>query len=237
MSRALAEYRAGELLCEAYVARPQGEGPHPAVLVAPTVRGPTEAECAHARALAERGYLAVVIDLYGKGRRDMAPEAARAEMDSLLADRALLRERLLAALRFAKGIEGIDRERIAAIGFCFGGLCVLDLARSGAALRGVVSFHGLLTPPRLGAQEPIGAKLLVLHGWDDPLAPPADVLAFAGEMSAAGADWQLHAYGGTAHAFTNPAANTPEKGLVYSERANARGWAAAHGFLEEVLAK
>ena len=236
MTGELAEYRASELLCEAYVARPQGAGAHPAVLIAPTVRGPTQAEFAHAEALAERGYTSVVIDLYGKGRRDMAPEEARAQMDSLLADRALLRERLLAALAFAKGLNGVDAVRIAAIGFCFGGLCALDLARSGADVRGVVSFHGLLKPPGLGEQGPIKAKLLALHGWDDPLAPPSDVLAFASEMTAACADWQLHAYGGVAHAFTNPAANMPEKGLVYNERANARGWAAAYAFLDEVLA-
>lgn len=236
MSAALAGYRAGKLLCEAYVARPDGAETYPAVLIAPTVRGPTDAEFRHADMLTAREYAGVVIDLYGKDRRNMAPEEARAQMDSLLADRALLRERLLAAFAFVRGLDRVDPARIAAIGFCFGGLCVLDLARSGADVRGVVSFHGLLKPPKLGEQEPVQAKLLALHGWDDPLAPPSDVLAFAEEMTAAGADWQLHAYGGVAHAFTNPAANMPEKGLVYNERANARGWAAAHAFLDEVLA-
>lgn len=235
MSAARVEYRAGDLLCEAYVARPDADGPWPAVLIAPTIRGPTAAEFGHADALAARGYAAVVIDLYGKHRRNMPPEEARAEMDGLLADRALLRERLLAVLGFVTSLDGIDRTRLAAIGFCFGGLCVLDLARAGADVRGVVSFHGLFGPPKLGQQAPIRAKLLVLHGWDDPLAPPEHVRALAEELTAASADWQLHAYGGVAHAFTNPAANAPENGLVYDERANARAWAAARAFLDEVL--
>lgn len=228
-------YRAGALECEAYVARPAGAGPHPAVLIAPTIRGPTDLERAVATRLAGLGYVAVVIDVYGADRRDMAPEAARAEMDALLADRALLRERLVAALAMVRGLDGVDPARVAAIGYCFGGLCALDIARTGTdAVRGVVSFHGIFQPPGLGAQPPISARVLVLHGWDDPLATPDAVLGLARELTAAGADWQIHAYGGVGHAFTNPGANMP--GLAYDAAADRRSFAALRDFLAEVLA-
>lgn len=227
-------YRAGALECEAYVARPAGAGPHPAVLIAPTIRGPTDLERAVATRLAGLGYVAVVIDVYGADRRDMAPEAARAEMDALLADRALLRERLVAALAMVRGLDGVDPARVAAIGYCFGGLCALDIARTGTdGVRGVVSFHGIFQPPGLGAQPPISARVLVLHGWDDPLATPDAVLGLARELTAAGADWQIHAYGGVGHAFTNPGANMP--GLAYDAAADRRSFAALRDFLAEVL--
>jgi dienelactone hydrolase len=129
----------------------------------------------------------------------------------------------------------VDPRRIAAMGFCFGGLCVLDLARSGADLRGVVSFHGLLTPPEPHPQYTILAKVLVLHGFDDPMAPPEQVVALGLELTEAGADWQIHAYGNTLHAFTNPRANDPGFGTVYNETADRRSWRSLREFLAEVL--
>jgi dienelactone hydrolase len=229
------DYSAGPLLCAADVARPAGPGPHPAVLIAPTIRGPSDLERRVAERLAGLGYLGVLIDVYGKDKRDMAPEDARAQMNALLADRALLRARLLAALAFVQGLEGVATGRIAVIGYCFGGLCALDLARTGTdAVRGVAAFHGLFTPPELGAQGPIRAKVLALHGWDDPLATPEDVLAFAREMTAAGADWQLHAYGRVGHSFTNPNADAP--GLKYDAAADRRSWETLERFLAECFA-
>ncbi len=228
-------YRAGALACEAYVARPNGAGPHPAVLIAPTIRGPSDLERQVAMRLAERGWLAAVIDVYGADKRDMTPDDARAEMNALLADRALLRDRLLAALAFVRGLDGVDTARVAAIGYCFGGLCALDIARTGTRdVAGVASFHGILAPPGLGEQPPIAARLLVLHGWDDPLATPDEVLALARELTAAGADWQLHAYGHVGHAFTNPAASAP--GLAYDAAADRRSFAALQDFLGEIFA-
>ena len=229
------DYQAGALTCRADIARPSGPGPHPAVLIAPTVRGPTDLERAIAERLARRGWLGVLIDLYGKDKRDMAPDESSAQMSALLADRALLRDRMQAALAFAQGLDGVDTKRIAIIGYCFGGLCALDLARTGTnAIRGVISFHGLFTPPNLGDQGPIATKVLALHGWDDPLARPDAVLGFAAEMTAAGADWQLHAYGHVGHAFTNPGAHAP--GLAYHEDADRRSWAALETFLGEIFA-
>jgi dienelactone hydrolase len=128
----------------------------------------------------------------------------------------------------------IDSQRIVIMGFCFGGLCALDLARSNADIRGAVSFHGMLSPS--GFTEPkVRAKVLMLHGYDDPLAPPEDMLAVAREFTAAGADWQLHAYGHTAHAFTNPQAQSRDSGMQYDESADRRSWHALEEFLGEAL--
>lgn len=229
------DYNAANIACEAYVARPAGPGPHPTVLIAPTVRGPTPLEHAKADALAAEGYLAIVLDHYGKAERDLG-DRAMALMNALLGDRALLRQRLLAHLAFAQGLDGVDRGRIAIIGYCFGGLCALDLARTGTdAIKGAVSIHGIFSRPELGPQPPISAKVLVLHGWDDPLATPDSVLGLATEMTDAGADWQIHAYGHTVHGFTNPEAAVPGR-VVYSETADRRANQALANFLAEALA-
>lgn len=228
-------YRAGDLDCEAYVARPVGTGPHPAVLIAPTVRGPTPLEYRKADALAADGYIAIVIDHYGRDQRDLG-ERAFALMNALLADRATLRRQLLDTLAFAKGLDGVDQARIAIIGYCFGGLCALDLARTGTdEVKGAAAIHGVFQPPELGPQPPIRAKILVLHGWDDPLATPDAVLGLTKELTEAGADWQLHAYGHTVHGFTNPDANVAGR-IVYSALADTRANAALAQFLGEILA-
>ena len=116
----------------------------------------------------------------------------------------------------------------------FGGLCALDLARIGTDIKGAISIHGLFNAP--GNTGNVSAKVLVLHGWDDPMATPDSVLALATEMSEAGADWQIHAYGGTVHAFTNPAADNAEMGTVYSADADRRSWTALRDFLQELFA-
>ena len=126
---------------------------------------------------------------------------------------------------------------IVAVAFCFGGLCALDLARTGAHIKGAASFHGLLTPPGNLGGRPIRAKVIVFHGWDDPMAPPNQVEALGRELTEGGADWQVHAYGGTVHGFTNPKAADPEKGILYNPVAAARAWRALDGFLEECFAQ
>ncbi len=234
----IVEYRDSELVCEGYLAAPakgaSGGGKLPAILVAHAWGGQDDFARAKARALAELGYVGFAIDMYGKGRRGNTPEVCSALMQPFMDDRALLRRSMLAAVSAVRSHALVDAQRLAAIGFCFGGLCALDLARSGApGVRGVVSFHGLLTPPNLGPQSPIAAKVLVLHGYDDPMAPPDAVLALAKELTDAGADWQIHAYGRTLHAFTNPVANAPEMGLRYDAAADRRSWAAMVEFLKE----
>jgi dienelactone hydrolase len=172
--------------------------------------------------------------MYGEGRRGRTPEEGRALMQPLVDDRALLARRINAALTAVRTIEPVDGKRVAAMGFCFGGMCVLDLARSGADICGVISIHGLLKPHDL-PKQPIRAKVLALHGYEDPLAPADDVRNFQAEMTAARADWQIHIYGGAAHAFTNPNVANPSAGLVYNPVVERRAWAASIDFLNEIL--
>jgi dienelactone hydrolase len=235
MREQLIEYRDGETICEGFFCYDESQpAPRPTVLINHSGVGRNDFFDRKARRLAWSGYACLVLDNYGKGKRGGAPELNAALMAPFMSDRALLRRRLLAGLAAARALPIVDAKRIAVIGFCFGGLCALDFARANADVRGVVSIHGLLKPS--GLTEPkITARVLMLHGYDDPLAPPDDVLAVAKEFTAAGADWQLHAYGHTAHAFTNPSANDRAGGLQYDEAADRRSWHALEEFLGEVL--
>lgn len=231
------DYFEGETVCQAYVAHDAAiRSKRACVLVAHAWDGQNEPIRAKAEELAQLGYVAFALDVYGKGVRGGVMEDNSRLMGPFMKDRGLLRRRLEAGLAAARRHPLVDPERIAAMGYCFGGLCALDLARSVApGLKGVVSFHGVLKPPELGPQAPIQAKVLILHGWDDPMAPPADVQAITRELTEAKADWQLHAYGHAMHAFTFPGANLPEAGLQYNEAAARRSWSAMRAFLEEVL--
>jgi dienelactone hydrolase len=229
------EYRDGEALLEGFLCYDESlPHPRPTVLISHAWGGRDEFVERKARRLAWQGYACFALDNYGKGKRGATPEECTALMTPFMKDRALLRQRLRAGLTAVRGLPIVDAKRIAIMGFCFGGLCALDLARSDADIRGAVSFHGMLKPS--GLTEPkVRAKVLMLHGYDDPLAPPEDVLAVAKEFTAAGADWQLHAYGQTVHAFTNPAANNRAGGMQYDETADRRSWHALEEFLAEVL--
>lgn len=211
-------------------------GKRPGVMIAHAWAGRGEFERRKARSLAALGYVGFALDLYGKGVLGSGPEENAALMQPFLDDRAMLQRRMTQALELARAQEAVDASRIAALGFCFGGLCVLDLARSGADLQGVVSFHGLLHPAPNVSGRKIRAKVLALHGWDDPMATPDQVAALGRELTAAEADWQIHAYGLTTHAFTNPAANNPAAGTAYNETADRRSWRAMRNFLSEALA-
>jgi dienelactone hydrolase len=211
--------------------------PRPTVILYPTIMGRSDLELGFARRLAGAGHAVLVADLYGREHIGKPREECRALMMALLGHRAALGARLLAVLETARAQPEVDAARVAAIGFCFGGLCALDLARGGADVAGAASFHGLLKPPPGPQAERIGARIIVFHGWDDPMAPPAGVEALAAELTQAGADWQLHAFGNVMHGFTNPGANDPERGLRYDERAAARSWASLEAFLEECFAR
>jgi dienelactone hydrolase len=232
------DYKDGAVTCEAYVAYDDAKkNKRPGVLVSHAWGGQGKLERAKAEKLAELGYVGFAADLYGKGKRGGSMEENAKLMQPFIDDRALLRKRITAALDALKKHALVDAGRVGAIGFCFGGLCVLDLARSvPAGLKGVVSFHGLFHAPKLGTQAAITAKVLMLHGYDDPMAKPESVLAIASELTQAKADWQLHAYGRTSHAFTNPEANSPDHGLLYNAVADRRSWVAMKNFLEEALA-
>lgn len=229
------EYREGDNVFEGHMAwNDSVSGPRPAVLVSHAWGGRDDFSCRRAEDLAALGYVGFALDVYGKGILGGSVEENQALMKPMLEDRALLRRRLAAALACVREQSEVDATRVAAIGYCFGGLCVLDMARDGADLRGVVSFHGLLSAPEIPNSE-ISSKILVLHGHDDPMVPPEQVLNFEQEMTAAGADWQLHAYGHTQHSFTNPEANNPDLGAAYQPDAARRSWASMQAFLEEVL--
>tara|TARA_R110002110_G_scaffold153886_1_gene347559 strand:+ start:115515 stop:116234 length:720 start_codon:yes stop_codon:yes gene_type:complete len=211
-------------------------GPRPGVAVAHTWAGRTEFEEGKAMELAEHGYVGFALDMFGKGVRGEGTEQCQGLIAPLLEDRVLLQDLVTLGMGVMSEQAEVDAGRVAAMGYCFGGLTVLDLARTGADVRGVVSFHGLFNAPDNTAGTQITARVLCLHGYDDPMATPDDLVALAQELTTAGADWQVHAYGNTLHAFTNPDANDPGFGAVYSAAADRRSSQALYNFLEEVLA-
>ena len=226
--------RFGEEDLEGILVARRDSARRPGVIIFPTVKGVSDLELGFARQLVHLGYTGFVADLFGKKFRGAPRDVMFGELERLRGDRASLRERLLAVVESARAQDAIEANRIVAIGYCFGGGCALDLARSGADIAGVASFHGLLDPPGLEAR-PIKAKTLVFHGWDDPLAKPDVVVALGHELTAAGADWQLHAYGHVAHGFTNPGAKGAVPGVVYNELAAERSWTSLINFLEEIF--
>lgn len=216
------------------------EAPRPTVLVVHDAMKSTSGfEEERAVILAGMGYGGFVVDVYGKGISATDQESSYTLTAPFQEDRDFLQRRLLASLDAAAAQPEVDGERLAAIGYCFGGMCVLDLARMNAPVRGVASFHGLLTAPDPDRCPPpaeaIASRVLVLHGWDDPIVAPDTIEPFAKEMSAREADWQLVAYGNTRHSFTNPGIDMPEMGAVYDARAERRSWRALSDFLRELF--
>lgn len=235
MKRETRLYGDGGAAYEAFIAHDErANGPLPCVLVAHHWAGLTEGTRGIALDLAALGYVAVAIDVYGKGRRGTSNEECEALMAPLANDRELLAGRLAMGIAFARSLPMVDPARMGAIGHCFGGLCVLDMARRNLGPQAVVSIHGVLGK---GAQDPQGAidaRILVLHGDRDPYAAP-DVIALGEELTERGATWELHTYGHAMHAFTSPAAATPELGLAYDPHAARRAWKATTDFLGECL--
>jgi dienelactone hydrolase len=210
--------------------------PRPGLLMAPNWMGVGEGAETIARAVAEKGYVVLLADLYGQTLRPGNGDEAGAAMMPLKNDRALLRKRMQAALDQLLGQAGVslDETRIATFGFCFGGCCALELARSGANLKAAISFHGTLDTPDPADARNIKGSVLVLHGASDPLVPREQLPAFEDEMNAAGVDWQLHSYGGAVHSFTDPHANVPGK-MMYDARVAKRAFKSMHDLLSEVF--
>lgn len=229
------EYQAGDLTCEGYLAQNVAGENRPAVVICHAWAGQGDHERAIAHKLAELGYVAFAADVYGKGVKGDPQGDNTALMAPLMQDRALLLHRLTAAVDTARGLPGVDPERVGAVGYCFGGLCVLDMARGNAAVKGVVSFHGVFAPNGLNQADPIAPKVLLCHGWDDPMGKPESVVAVAQELTQRKADWQLHAYGDAVHAFTIKGANNRAGGVQYDADADRRSWAAMDYFLKETL--
>jgi dienelactone hydrolase len=212
------------------------QGKRPAILVVHQWKGLGEYEKKRAEMLARLGYNVFAVDIYGKGIRPQSPQAAAAEAGKYKSDRSLLRARVRAGLDMLARNELTDPNRIAAIGYCFGGMGVLELARSGAEIAGVVTFHGALNTPTPADAKNIKAKVLALHGADDPNVPPQEVQAFEDEMRQGKVDWQLIAYGGAVHSFTDwNAGSDNSKGVAYHERADRRSWEAMKQFFAELF--
>ena len=226
--------RFGDEALEGVLVARRDSARRPGVIVFPTVMGVSDLELGFARQLVHLGYTGFVADLFGKQFHGAPREIMSNELKRLRSDRASLRQRLLAVLECVRKLDAVESDRIVAIGYCFGGQCALDLARSGADIAGVASFHGLLDRTGL-PPEPMVAKVLVFHGWDDPMASPQAVVALGKELTEAGADWQLHAYGQVAHGFTNPNATGAIPGVVFNEVAAERSWTSLINFLEELF--
>ena len=232
----LIEYRDGDVLLEGRLSYDDAiAGARPGILVSHTIAGRGPLEESKSERLAQQGYAAFALDMYGKDVRGETLEENRALMNAQLTNRAAMQQRLLVSLSTMRAQVEVDATSCAAIGFCFGGLCVLDIARTGEDIAGVVSFHGLFGAPGNTEGNRIRAKVLVLHGWDDPMTTRDSLNSLATELSAMGADWQLHAYGNTMHAFTNPAANDHDRGTVYDAAADRRSWQAMTDFFDELF--
>ena len=224
----------GEQLESVLVGR-RDEQARPTVILIPTVMGVSDLELRFGRQLVELGFNAFVADLFGKKFRGAGRDVMFGEMNRLGSDRVALRRRLLAVVDQARSLQEVDEGKVVVAGYCFGGKCALDVARTGADIAGAVSFHGLFDPPGWEVGK-IRAKVLVLHGWEDPMAKPEAVVALGNELTQAGADWQIHAYGHVGHGFTNPHASQLQiDGVFYHELAAERSWTSFVNFLEEVI--
>ena len=229
------EYAHDGLKLSGRIAWPAGPGPHPAVMVMHSAMGLDELCCSRANDLASMGYVALATNMFGQ--KPAGPELDYAKLFMELVEQpAVMRARVVATYDALRALPGVDAGRISGIGFCFGGQCVLELARSGADVASVVSFHGLLKTARPAKAGAVKAKILVITGAKDPYVPPEDVAAFQREMTAADADWQLTIYGEGYHAFTADNARTQEvPGTRYDPFLDRVSWAQATAFLEAAL--
>lgn len=233
----IVEYRQGNTVLEGYLAWDDATtASRPGVLIVHEWTGLGPYVKQRAEMLAKLGYLAFAADIYGKGIRPATPAEAGKTAAIYKADRPLMRARVRAGLDQLLKQKLVDPQRIAAIGYCFGGTTVLELARDGADIRGVVSFHGGLATPTPQDARNIKAKVLALHGADDPFVKADEVAAFQNEMRKGGVDWQFTSYGNAVHSFTNPdAGNDNAKGAAYNEKADRRSWEAMKQFFGEIF--
>lgn len=229
------DYSADGVEYRGYLARPAGEGRHPGILVVHDWLGVTDYVRMRCDMLARLGYAAFAADVYGADVRP-TPEEAPAVAGAFYRDRPAWRKRVTEAFERMRAESSVDPDRTAAIGYCFGGSSVLELARTGTAVDAVVSFHGGLLTGLEQEAEQITAKILVLHGAADPVAPDDALLAFENDLrTAPSVDWQVITYANAMHAFTLPDADAPEQGALFDARAERRSWVAMKEFLAEVF--
>jgi dienelactone hydrolase len=233
------EYKQADATLEGYLAVPKDvSGKVPGILIIHDWMGVATYAKERADQLAKLGYVVLVADIYGKGVRPDGPPAAAKLAGQYKGDRALYRKRLLAGLEQLKSNPGVDASKVAAIGYCFGGTGVLELARAGADVKGVVSIHGGLDSPAPADGKNIKARVLILHGADDPHVPAEGIAAMTKEFNAAGVDWQMIAYSGAVHSFSNPHAGSDNStGSAYNEKADKRSWEHMMVFFKELFGK
>lgn len=233
----IVEYKQGTTILEGYVAWDDAKtAKTPGILIVHEWTGINDHMRQRAEMLAKLGYVAFAADIYGKGIRPTDQSEAARVAGIYKNDRTLMRARVRAGLEELKKQKRVDQNRLAAIGYCFGGTTVLELARDGADIRGVVSFHGGLSTPTPQDAKNIKAKVLALHGADDPFVKAAEVAAFQDEMRSGGVDWQFVSYSNAVHSFTNKAAgNDNSKGAAYNEIADRRSWEAMKTFFAEIF--
>ncbi len=234
------EYKIGDATYEGYIARPanlEAGAMLPAVLVVHDWTGNGDFSKTKANYMAGLGYIAFAVDMYGKGQRAANSDEAAKLAGVLYNKPELFQERMLAALEELKKQPNVDAGRVGAMGFCFGGTAVMELARSGADVKGVVTFHGGVKPFRPTPAGAIKAKILILHGVMDPLVPPTDLAACMSDLNQAGAWYQLVGYPEAVHGFTNPnAGDDPSKGVAYNPAAEKGSFITMQAFFRGVLA-
>lgn len=224
-----------ELLLEAFVAYP-AEEKRPVVILCHAWRGRDEFICEKAECIAKLGYVGFALDLYGKGVLGKSKEENAALKKPFLEDRQLLQRRLFKALDVALSLPYVDQKQVAAVGFGFGGVAALDLARSGKELKGAVSVYGHFESSPIYAKTAIKSKILVLHGYDDPIVTLNQLKDFEKEMNDREVDWQAQVFGNTFHAFATPSANDPQAGILYNPLSAKRAWQSVENFLHEIFA-
>lgn len=231
------EYKAGDVVCEGWQAYDDAvQGKRPSVLIVHQWTGVSDNEKMRAKMLAELGYNVLVADVYGKGIRPVPPEAGK-EAGKYKSNRPLLRDRVNAALGVLSKDARTDTAKIACIGYCFGGTAAIELGRSGAAIKGIVSFHGSLDSPNPADGKNIKAKVLALHGADDPFVAAKDLAAFEQEMKDCGVDYKLVQYPGAVHSFTQiSAGHDNSKGSAYNEAADKASWEEMKAFFVRIFA-
>ena len=232
------EYTDGDVTLQGFAAWDPAKvtQPAPGILIVHQWMGLTEYEKTRCKQLADLGYVAFALDIYGQGVRPENPKQAAEFAGIYKKDRALYRRRLNLGLQKLRTHENVANDKIAAIGYCFGGTGVLELARSGADVKGVVSFHGGLDSPAPEDGNKIKCKILVCHGADDPFVPANDIDAFKSELNSARVDWQMIYYSNAVPAFTQPmAGNDNSRGAAYNEHADLRSWEAMKQFFDELF--
>lgn len=231
------EYKDGDVTLKGFVALDdQSNHKRPGILVMPEAFGLGKQAKDRALRLASLGYAALAGDPYGNGLEVSDLQEAITHAGALREDNTKFRQRIRAGLDALMALPQVDTDRLVVMGYCMGGSCSLEMARDGAPLKGVVSFHGALETQSPAEPGKVQAKVLVCHGADDPFVPVEHVTAFEEEMTKAGVDWQVISYGGTVHSFTNPEADGSIEGICYNKQADERSWQAMQAFFDEIFA-